>query len=46
MPDPTAHEEEPGDLSVGIQVKDLTKIYDSKVIVLMDHVPGVVTLIF
>ena len=29
--DPTAHEEEPHDLTVGISIKDLTKIYESKV---------------
>ncbi len=27
--DPTAHEEEPKDLEVGISIRDLTKIYES-----------------
>ena len=27
--DPTAHEEEPGDLPVGISIQNLTKIYES-----------------
>lgn len=27
--DPTAHEEEPNDLDVGISIQELTKIYES-----------------